>query len=208
MQNIRAEAHLVTRDLAADLGFFGRLGFRLDRIWPADDPRVAQLSGLGLRLRLEAGEGPPGALGILADDPVLRVWINGEMVHDLNQRTHPQLRDRLRSGYIGIAGASSLVRFRGLRVLELPGRESWQVLYGKPEDLEANWQPTVGKPVARAIGPVLREYLVSEAMAALGVPTLDGLGIDGEGAHTLSEYALISSIAPRQALIKGLLETV
>ncbi|MDP3320586.1 MAG: M20/M25/M40 family metallo-hydrolase, partial [Bosea sp. (in: a-proteobacteria)] len=44
--------------------------------------------------------------------------------------------------------------------------------------------------------------------AALGVPTLDGLGIDGEGAHTLSEHALISSIAPRQALIKGLLETV
>ncbi|KPH77547.1 carboxypeptidase [Bosea vaviloviae] len=44
--------------------------------------------------------------------------------------------------------------------------------------------------------------------AALGVPTLDGLGIDGEGAHTLSEYALISSIAPRRALIKGLLESV
>ena len=31
--------------------------------------------------------------------------------------------------------------------------------------------------------------------AALGVPTLDGLGIDGGGAHTLAEYALISSIA-------------
>jgi glutamate carboxypeptidase len=44
--------------------------------------------------------------------------------------------------------------------------------------------------------------------AALGVPTLDGLGIDGEGAHTLNEYALISSIAPRRALIKGLLETI
>lgn len=44
--------------------------------------------------------------------------------------------------------------------------------------------------------------------AALGIPTLDGLGIDGEGAHTLSEYALISSIAPRRALIKGLLETL
>ncbi len=44
--------------------------------------------------------------------------------------------------------------------------------------------------------------------AALGVPTLDGLGIDGDGAHTLQEYALISSIAPRQALIKGLLETI
>ena len=44
--------------------------------------------------------------------------------------------------------------------------------------------------------------------AALGVPTLDGLGIGGDGAHTLSEYALISSIAPRRALIKGLLETL
>ena len=44
--------------------------------------------------------------------------------------------------------------------------------------------------------------------AALGVPTLDGLGIDGDGAHTLGEYGLISSIVPRRALIKGLLERV
>lgn len=44
--------------------------------------------------------------------------------------------------------------------------------------------------------------------AALGVPTLDGLGIDGDGAHTLNEHALISSIAPRRALIKGLLEAI
>ncbi len=44
--------------------------------------------------------------------------------------------------------------------------------------------------------------------AALGVPTLDGLGIDGDGAHTLHEYGLISSIAQRQALMKGLLETI
>jgi glutamate carboxypeptidase len=44
--------------------------------------------------------------------------------------------------------------------------------------------------------------------AALGVPTLDGLGIEGDGAHTLQEYALISSIAPRRALIKGLLEAI
>ena len=44
--------------------------------------------------------------------------------------------------------------------------------------------------------------------AALGVPTLDGLGIDGEGAHTLQEYGRISSIAPRQALMRRLLETL
>ncbi|AOO82749.1 M20 family metallopeptidase [Bosea vaviloviae] len=44
--------------------------------------------------------------------------------------------------------------------------------------------------------------------AALGIPTLDGLGIDGGGAHTLAEFGLVSSIAPRRALIKGLLETI
>lgn len=41
--------------------------------------------------------------------------------------------------------------------------------------------------------------------AALGVPTLDGLGIDGDGAHTLEEYGLISSIAPRRELMRRLL---
>jgi len=33
--------------------------------------------------------------------------------------------------------------------------------------------------------------------AALGVPTPDGLGIDGDGAHTEWEHGLISSIEPR-----------
>lgn len=33
--------------------------------------------------------------------------------------------------------------------------------------------------------------------AALGVPTLDGLGVDGAGAHTLHEYFLASSVLPR-----------
>jgi glutamate carboxypeptidase len=41
--------------------------------------------------------------------------------------------------------------------------------------------------------------------AALGVPTLDGLGIDGDGAHTLEEYGLISSVAPRRELMRRLL---
>ncbi|AWN49720.1 carboxypeptidase [Methylobacterium terrae] len=44
--------------------------------------------------------------------------------------------------------------------------------------------------------------------AALGIPTLDGLGIDGDGAHTLQEYGLISSIAPRMRLVQRLLETL
>jgi len=33
--------------------------------------------------------------------------------------------------------------------------------------------------------------------AAMNIPTLDGMGADGAGAHTLDEYALISSLVPR-----------
>ena len=44
--------------------------------------------------------------------------------------------------------------------------------------------------------------------AALSVPTLDGLGIDGDGAHTLHEYGLVSSIVPRMRLMAQLLETL
>ncbi|MBM6596348.1 M20 family metallopeptidase [Microvirga pudoricolor] len=44
--------------------------------------------------------------------------------------------------------------------------------------------------------------------AALGIPTLDGLGIDGDGAHTLQEYGIVSSIAPRRQLMRRLLETL
>ena len=44
--------------------------------------------------------------------------------------------------------------------------------------------------------------------SAMGVPTLDGLGIDGEGAHTLHEYGLVSSIVPRMRLMQRLLETL
>ena len=33
--------------------------------------------------------------------------------------------------------------------------------------------------------------------AALGIPTLDGLGVDGDGAHTLHEHILVPTLAPR-----------
>jgi len=41
--------------------------------------------------------------------------------------------------------------------------------------------------------------------AALGVPTLDGLGAVGEGAHARHESVLIEHLAPRTALLAGLL---
>src|SRR5262249_3204830 len=44
--------------------------------------------------------------------------------------------------------------------------------------------------------------------AALGVPALDGLGIDGDGAHTDWEHGFVSSIEPRTRLMRRLLETL
>lgn len=44
--------------------------------------------------------------------------------------------------------------------------------------------------------------------AALGVPTLDGLGADGRGAHALDEQIRFSSLVPNTRLIVRLLETL
>jgi len=44
--------------------------------------------------------------------------------------------------------------------------------------------------------------------AALGIPTLDGLGAVGGGAHAIDEWVEIASLAQRAALIKGLIESV
>jgi glutamate carboxypeptidase len=41
--------------------------------------------------------------------------------------------------------------------------------------------------------------------AGIGVPTLDGLGAVGGGAHADDEHVLIDSLAPRAALITALI---
>ena len=43
---------------------------------------------------------------------------------------------------------------------------------------------------------------------ALGIPTLDGLGADGHGAHSFNEYIYFSSLEERTKLMTGLLETL
>lgn len=44
--------------------------------------------------------------------------------------------------------------------------------------------------------------------AALGVPTLDGLGAVGDGAHSPREYVVVRSLPERAALLAGLLATL
>lgn len=44
--------------------------------------------------------------------------------------------------------------------------------------------------------------------AALGIPTLDGLGAVGEGAHAINESVLIHELPRRTALLAGLMEAI
>ena len=43
---------------------------------------------------------------------------------------------------------------------------------------------------------------------AMGVPTLDGLGVAGAGAHTLDEHIAVGSLVPRAKLLAGLFATL
>src|SRR5215470_881747 len=68
--------------------------------------------------------------------------------------------------------------------------------------------------MARDIGFVLADTMMTGGgsdgnfTAAMGVATLDGLGIDGDGAHTEQEHGYISSIEPRTLLMRRLFETL
>lgn len=67
--------------------------------------------------------------------------------------------------------------------------------------------------IAQALGYELGEAQVGGASdgnfaAALGVPVLDGLGIDGDGAHATHEHILIDDIARRGALVAALIASL
>lgn len=67
--------------------------------------------------------------------------------------------------------------------------------------------------IAKELGWKLEEAAVGggsdgNLTAALGIPTLDGLGGVGEGAHASHESILISELPRRTALLAGLIESV
>ncbi|MDP9263595.1 MAG: M20 family metallopeptidase [Acidobacteriota bacterium] len=71
----------------------------------------------------------------------------------------------------------------------------------------------LAKGVARSLGMDLREAAVGGGSdgnftAALGIPTLDGLGGVGEGAHAKHESVLIAELPRRAALLAGLIEAI
>jgi glutamate carboxypeptidase len=68
----------------------------------------------------------------------------------------------------------------------------------------------IARDVGRAMGRDVAEGATGGASdgnftAALGVPTLDGLGALGDGPHALHEHVIIKELAPRAALVAGLI---
>ena len=89
----RAELLLPSYDLHADLAFFReRLDFRLESIFPAEDPAQAVLSGHGVRIRLERDAvHAPGALRLHCEDP--GALGNGEREFHAPNGTRIELRE-------------------------------------------------------------------------------------------------------------------
>lgn len=91
---------------------------------------------------------------ILMDWPRLQVWTNGEVIHDLDLTTVPELKHRYRRGYLGFESLSYPIRFRNLRIRELPSKEHWESLYSGPEDA-AKWDLGDNKANAKFLGEVI-----------------------------------------------------
>ena len=106
-------------------------------------------------------------------------------------------------------------KFRSLRPI-LPGAEI-EVRGGfnrPPMERKASAELYArARAVARMIGLNLREDFVGGGSdgnftAALGIPTLDGLGAVGEGAHSSNENTILRALPERAALLAGLLSSL
>lgn len=100
-------------------------------------------------------------------------------------------------------------------------------LQSSSPDVALEIRPTVMRPLwtagdgcrqlvahARTICATLRHTTIAQSgfggsdgnfTGAMGIPTLDGLGVLGDGVHTLEEHLLVSSLLPRVRLLAGLL---
>ena len=82
--------------------------------------------------------------------------------------------------------------------------------YEKSEAVAALFERA--QAIAREIGFDLRDIATGGGsdgnFTATIAPTLDGLGVDGDGAHTLAERLLIPSLVPRRRLLTELMESL
>jgi len=107
-------------------------------------------------------------------------------------------------------------KFRGLKAIDRRCKVSVDGGVNRPplERTEAVVKLfTLAKKLGRELNLNLKEAFVGGGSdgnftAGLGIPTLDGLGVPGEGAHAVNESILIDQIVPRTALLARLIEEV
>ena len=59
----------------------------------------------------------------------------------------------------------------------------------------------VGDTIYQALGPCMRDRQYPEA----AFPALDGMGVAGDGGHSVDEYAVIASLPERAAHLAAML---
>ena len=120
-------------------------GMKINIFQKQDDPPLKESMGaifpvIAPRKVNVRSKGEWNTFRVRMDWPRFQLWMNDELVQDLDCESTPELRYRLRRGFIGIESLSYPLRFRGLQVKELPATEKWQVLYEAPADLAKNWR--------------------------------------------------------------------
>jgi quercetin dioxygenase-like cupin family protein len=152
-----AEVVLPCTDLSAAIACYMELGFRLDTIFPADDPAVATLSGHGLRLRLErdpasAPARPTGAAG---------AWVEGRAGMLYRDLVPGRLGGRVIASHIQIREAGPVpdyVHFHTIRFQMIYCHRGWvRVVY------EDQGPPFVLRPGDCVLQPPRIRHRVLEA---------------------------------------------
>jgi glutamate carboxypeptidase len=159
---------------------------------------------------LRVSEMTDAARGISANVGVIRGGLRPNVVPDLAEAEIDVRFPTLSSGRALADAIASLTSFDPAVTLELSGGLHYPPLE-RTEGVAALFHRA--REVAAEMGIALEEAATggaSEASfaGALGRPTLDGLGADGDGAHAEDEHVLLSSLAPRVALAAGLVDRV
>lgn len=173
------------------------MGFRFDNSWVRDLPGTflsAQPAPAPAPRLLMLNRGLAERLGIDPD------WLAAEGAEILSGRALPEGADPVAQAYAGhqFGGFSPQLgdgRAHLLGEVVDPSGKRWDIqLKGSGRTPFSR-----GGDGKAAVGPMLREYVMGEAMAALGVPTTRALAVVATGAPVLREVELPGAVLTRVA---------
>jgi len=91
---------------------------------------------------------------IIMDWPILRVWLNGQVIQDVNLEEHDETRFKLRKGFIGLQNHGKYVEYKNVCIKELPPKEKVTELFNGKDFLgweklgNANWSVNNGEIIS------------------------------------------------------------